>query len=311
MGSEYLLTLWPYKTSDEIRALEFWIRLTNAQIADFPSNALHQTFGVYAAQISWNFEAVRSALISAALTSLILETSLTSKNPELQSSLSRQLSLRRGLAYKCLMREETLSISTVLTSLLLAITSIWVGNWEEYKCHLHHCFKLSQDTQAKGHHIDDSLLTCVDTLCQAVQPIPSASNVRPQFRLRYALSVISSADRWAFDLLASLDDQKSARTAKPTILYCFQRANWILRQWKHRSRDQIGQVNIRKAPFAGAATNLATLKTSPKEFDLPLLAVQLNVALRTTLLYAAYGNAQMMHDAAIACHFPISVLKAT
>ncbi|KIW52000.1 hypothetical protein, variant 2 [Exophiala xenobiotica] len=274
-----------------------------------PVNALHGALGVYLPQLAYHFEPTKNALISAASTALELETSLSSTS-DLQASLLKQSVMGMHSAIRCVLKEKQLSVLTVATSLLLVFVAIWTGRWEEYKCHLYHCLKLSRQAKANGEEIDQSFMTCVNALVRALQSLPSVTNPEPRFRLDYALSVVLSTKSWTVNLVDPVKSPNLGEGLKRVMLHYLTRASWIVFHWRpHSDMNSISELDIKRSPFSEAIMSVERFETTTTALDLPLLVTQLSVALRTTLLYAAYGNSQLIRDVAVACHGLVSILK--
>ena len=295
----------PYRTREDRFALEFWLKMTSPEATDPPYNALHSVFGNYLPQAAWHDESVRHGLLSAASTALSLEG--RSGDSELEAAMAKNSAVETRLAIQTLLEQKETAISTVITCLMLTFNCGWSGKWDDYCFHLCFCLRLTREVKLQGqHHIDTDLITCVETMVACTEAIPPAIDTTQPERLAYSHSIVVAAKHWMDLLMAKLERRHASETLRSALRYHRSRINWILSQWKGVFPDtpKHHKVEVETSPYAAAHQNVENLWSSCEAFSLPLLTMQLSLALRSTLLYAAQGDSKLLRDTAFACHCP-------
>ena len=195
----------PYKTREAQAALEFWLQLTTQETSDFPADVIRTIVGSYIPQAAWHLDVVRHSLLSAASTTLLLETQASNMSPELQSTLSKQSVIELRLAIQKILKEREPSLSTILSAVLIAVVCLWTGRWEECNRHIYCGRDLGREVRAKGEYVEKDLLTSIETMFQVLEPFPPISAMTNQARMGYAISVLTSAETLIDGLLPQLE----------------------------------------------------------------------------------------------------------
>lgn len=301
----------PYQTYESQAAVQFWLRLTGPELTDCPVvNQIHNTLGSYAPQAAWHLTAVRYSLLSAASTALVLGSRSTNMDETMKGSLSRQSVRYMHLAIKDILGEREVSLSSVLSAVLIAITCGWIGRWDECRRHLHFCVNLGRDLVDKGECVEEDMIIAAHTMVTIMDLLPSTTSVSKTTRTWYAYRVITSAGKWINNVLQELElDQSQASEPLIFLLSSYRtRMRWILQRWKKlaRQNDQFNPLPIEETTFRSTALHvnrwLSTQNGDGIDFDMRLFTAQLTMAMKTTLMYGAGGDAQQLQEAAIACH---------
>lgn len=236
---------------------------------------------------------------------------------ELQSTLSKQAVVQRALAIQGILEERQPSLSTVLTAVMLATVSVWLGQWEEYKQHLVFCLNLGHEVRAKGEQVSEDLLTSLETMLGTVRRLPILNSLTRKARTRYASGVICAAKQWVEGLMATIEETDAPELLRFALWGYRTRMAFMLCQWKKRGdnlqQEQGRGLQLESTPFAPAVQHVQEWRKlegdCPKvDFDLPLFTTRVTLALKTTILFGSCGDAQSLKDAAIACHAKIIAL---
>lgn len=312
----------PYRTREAQAALQFWIRLTGPEARDGRvTDALHSTLGCMVPQAAWHLDAVRHSLLSIASTAFVLQARTANMSTELQSTLSKQSIIQMHLAIRSILEENHTSLSTVLSSVMIAMVCGWMGRWEEYKKHLSFSMKLCRELQERGEFVDADMITCIETMFGVVQLLPhTPSSKTKKARMRYAYGVLKSVKTWIDDFIPALE-QKNVSEAVTLACQAYRiRVIWILCQWEkhnHHGRNKGNEgsttVYLEQSPFALAlqSTQQWQSRSDDAKFKLRLFTTQMTLALKTTVVYGACGDSERMQDAANAAHARLMMLTGS
>jgi hypothetical protein len=307
----------PYKTPESQTALGFWLRLTKPEAIDCPiANELHSILGAYIPQAAWHLEAVRHSLISAASAALVLEARSSHLDNVLQHSLSKQSIIHMHLAIRGILLEKQASLATALTAIMMSVVCVWMGRLAECKGNLVFCLHLSKEVRARGEHVPDDLFTCAETMVEVLGLLPlSSARMTHKVRIGFAYRVLATARLWVENVMHALEGMPDYGPVLFSLRAYRARMKWILRQWRESGRrgSLVDVLDMKDTPFRKAACHMGLSllehRDSPNRFDLRLFTTQMTLALKITALYGAFGDAEKLREAAVACHARVSALS--